>query len=141
MATFEVVYTFFNRERPPFPVTCDSPEEALVAFRRAKPAVIDSEIRDVREVPKVKNPRGWTPAKRQFFFEMFTWLREVGPQKEPFGREGKKMQADWRERSGLSFVDPVQSNLSSWGVVLSAKGYVRQREDGLWTVTDKNWED
>jgi hypothetical protein len=139
MATYEVIYTFFGRERPAFLVTADSPESALEAFKKAKPSVVN--INDVREVPKIVNKRGWTPRKRQFFREQYQWLQEVQPIKKPFGRDGKKLQAEWREKNGLDYVDPVQSNLSSWGEVLAKEGYIRKRPDGLWEITDKAWED
>ena len=39
-------------------VESDSPEDALSAFKKAKPAVVDSEIKDVREVPKTRKKNG-----------------------------------------------------------------------------------
>lgn len=95
----------------------------------------------IEPASKAQRQRGWSAEKRQFFLEQYQWLKESGPQKEPFGREGKKRQAEWRERNGYSFVDPVQSNLSSWGAVLVSKGYVQQLPNGLWSTTDKQWED
>lgn len=84
--------------------------------------------------------RSWSPEKAKFYFEQYSWLKETGPQHEPFGVKGKMRQAEWRKENNLEFVDPILSNLSLWGGILCARGYVRQLPDGRWAVTEKIWE-
>jgi hypothetical protein len=119
--------------------------EVLIRFSDGEYTKFVTDITLVQAAPAAvkspRKPRGWTSERRQFYFEQYNWLKEVGPQSQPFGVKGKMRQAEYREKNGLSFVDPVLSNLSLWGGILADKGYVYQQADGQWAVTEKAWEE
>src|ERR1035437_1907900 len=136
MSAWVVSYRNNGNDRPPVTVEAESKEEAIRRFRFILPGVPESEITSVDIQQKPVFRRGWTPERCQFYFEQYNWLKDTGPQEQPFGLEGKRRQAAYREEKGFSFVDPILSNLSLWGGILKNKGYVYRRADGLWAVTD-----
>lgn len=48
---FEVIYTFYGKERPPFIVEATTPEDAIAKFQKVKPAVKSTEIQMVNFIP------------------------------------------------------------------------------------------
>lgn len=81
----------------------------------------------------------WTPRTREFLKECYEYITEKQPVFEPFGRDGKNLQAKWREEKGYAEIDPVMSTLSSWGYLLVGAGYAVKDSDGFWRATNKVW--
>jgi hypothetical protein len=83
--------------------------------------------------------RCWSPEKQKFYAECYAYAQSKQPLFQPTGAVGKTAHNQWRVDNGFESIDPVKSNLSTWTSEFLKRGYMRQREDGLWILTDKKW--